>query len=65
MAKTKITYEHPPGSGETGCERIFDDDYMMESNRGPLRAADVQVGDCLKTTPRYKTLVLAVEAVVE
>ena len=59
----RITYEHPPGSGETGCQRTFENDYVLESNRGNIRADEVVVGDCLKTTPRYKSLVLQVEEV--
>jgi len=65
MATTEITYEHPPGSGSEGCKRIFDDAYVLQSDRGPLRADEVVVGDCLQTTPRYKTLVLAVAPVME
>ena len=39
MSHTKITYEHPPGSGLPGCERTFADDYVLESfaEFGPLR----------------------------
>ena len=59
----KITYEHPPGSGETGCVRTFANDYVIESSRGNIRADNVVPGDCLKTTPRRKCLVLAVESV--
>lgn len=62
---TRITYEHPPGSSQTGCQRTFADDYVLPSNRGDLRADEVQVGDCLKTTPKHKTKVLAVEALEE
>lgn len=65
MAKTAISYEHPPGSGTVGCVRPFDDDWILASNRGPLRAADVEVGDCLQTTPTHKSRVLLVEPVVE
>jgi len=59
----KFTYEHPPGSGQNGCERTFEDDYVLESNRGPIRADTVVVGDMLQTTPRYKTRILVVEVV--
>lgn len=60
----KITYEHPPGSGQIGCDRTFANDFVIESSRGSLRADQVVVGDFLKTTPRYKTKVLAVEVIV-
>ena len=60
---TKITYEHPPGSDIAGCERIFEDDYEVHSTRGVIHADEVQVGDCLKTTPKHMTKVLAVESV--
>jgi hypothetical protein len=63
MARIKITYEHPPGSGQTGCAREFDLDYVIPSNRGPLRADDVVAGDRLETAPTCKCLVLAVEVV--
>ena len=63
--KVHITYEHPPGSGLTGCVRKFDEDYMLESNRGEIAASEVQVGDCLRTTPRYMTKVLNVETLPE
>lgn len=63
MARIKITYEHPPGSGETGCAREFDLDYIIESNRGFLRADAVVAGDRLKTTSKCKCLVLSVEVV--
>jgi hypothetical protein len=63
MARIKITYEHPPGSGLTGCDRTFEDSYVLESNRGPLRADAVIAGDKLTTAPRCKCLVLAVEVV--
>jgi len=59
----KITYEHPPGTGTSGCERTFEDDYELDSTRGKIRADEVQVGDCLKTTPKYMTKVLAVEPI--
>lgn len=65
MARTKITYEHPPDSGQSGCERIFDDDWILKSNHGDVRAADVQVGYCLQTAPLLKTRVVAVAPVVE
>lgn len=61
MAIIKITYEHPPGTGQTGCSREFLDSTILESNRGKLRADEVAVGDCLQTTPRYKSLVIDVE----
>jgi hypothetical protein len=64
MSKTKITYEHPPGTGLTGCERVFDDAYVLESNRGPLRADAVVAGDRLQTAPTCKCLVLAAAAEV-
>jgi len=65
MARTEITYEHPPGSGLEGCKRNFDDAYMLESTRGPVRADEVVAGDRLQTTPRCKCLVLAVAVYVE
>ena len=61
----RITYEHPPGSGEVGCRRTFADDHLLDSTRGRIRADAVQVDDCLRTTPRFMTKVVAVEAVVE
>jgi hypothetical protein len=63
MARIKITYEHPPGSGQTGCTREFEDSYVISSNRGPLRADQVVAGDRLETAPTCKCLVLAVEVV--
>lgn len=59
----KITYEHPPHSGKVGCSRVFNEDFMLESGRGRIRAGDVVVGDCLKTTPIYKSKVLDIEVV--
>jgi hypothetical protein len=61
MARTEITYEHPPGSGNAGPKRNFDDAYMLESTRGPLRADAVVAGDRVKTAPTCKCLVLAVD----
>lgn len=63
VVRIKITYEHPAGSGQTGCSRIFNEEYMLESDRGLIRADEVEAGDCLKTTPLYKSLVLSVEEV--
>jgi hypothetical protein len=60
MARIEFTYEHPIGSGEEGCKRNFEEDFVHESNRGPLRTDEVVVGDRIKTTPRCKCLVLAV-----
>lgn len=61
--RIEITYEHPPGSDEAGCTRQFDPDWMLESDRGKIRADQVQVNDRLQTTVRNKSKVLAVAQV--
>jgi len=60
-----IVYEHPRGSGLTGCTRTFADDWILESNRGHIRADAVVAGDRLKTAPKCKCLVLSATPVVE
>ena len=61
----KLTYEHPPGSGQSGCERVFNNDVILDTNRGKLRADQIKVGDYVQTTPRHKTKILFIESVVE
>ena len=61
----KLTYEHPPGSDQSGAIREFEDFYQLETNRGKLRADEVQVGDYVRTTPKYMTKIVNVELVGE
>ena len=63
--RVHIFYEHPAGSGEVGCVRVFDEDYILQSDRGPLVASEVRIGDYLKTTPKYMTKILNVEILPE
>ena len=63
--KVHISYEHPAGSGLVGCVRKFEEDYVLETDRGSVPASEVQVGDCLRTTPKYMTKVLNVETLSE
>ena len=65
MARVRLTYEHPPGSGQPGVQRTWDESQPMESNRGQITALEVQVGDFLRVVPRYMTKVVAVESVPE
>lgn len=62
---TSLSYERFPDSDQVGCIRTFANDYMLETRRGKLRADEVQVGDEVRTTPRYFTKILNVQVEAE
>lgn len=56
----KLTYQDDHGNT---CEREWPDDWVLDTDQGEKRADEIEVGMRVRTTPKIRTRISAVEVV--